>query len=93
MYTGKRYDTGEPSPLAGCFLVNDVHDEALTELKDQGLHEAAFRVAEIQVKTAQEIGPMLKWGCKPAAMGRWFKDAKDVYDAEGKLKAWEPKAA
>lgn len=89
MYTGMCWDdTSKPSPLAGCFLVNDVHDEPLTELRLEVMHEAGLRVAEIQVQTAREWGPEVKWTCEPAFMTRWFKAAEAI-EHLGKLVPWD----
>jgi len=92
MYTGRYYD-GRPgvSPLVGGFLVNDVHDEPFSELVSSRSHEAAYRQAEIQVETANEIAPGVRWACKPAIMKRWYKSAAEVFDANGRLVPWEPK--
>lgn len=92
MYLGKRYDNGQPSPLFGSRRVNFLHDEDFLEMPEERAHEAAQRLAETMVKTAEEWAPDLKWKAAPALMRRWYKSAKPVYE-NGKLVPWEPKAA
>jgi hypothetical protein len=93
MYTGRRYDTGQTSPLAGGRLVNFLHDEPISELLVEHAHEGAYRQAEIQVRTAEEIAPGVKWVCEPALMHRWYKSAVAVFDDNKRLVAWAPKEA
>ena len=92
MYTGKRWDTGAPSPLAGSRIVNFLHDEIFSEFPEHCAHEAALRQAEIMTQTARELGPALPWPCETAIMRRWYKDAEPVYQG-GRLVCWEPEAA
>lgn len=92
MYTGVCYDARDmASPLAGCFLVNDVHDEPITELRSEASAVAALRIAAIQVQTASEMCPEIVWTCEPALMGRWYKAAEAVYNEVGDLVRWAPK--
>lgn len=90
MRTGRRYDTREPSPLAGCWLVNDVHDEPITELRLDVAHEAALRQAEIQIETSKEIAPGLAaaWAVEPCLMTRWIKSADAIW-VDGRLTPYD----
>jgi DNA polymerase-1 len=80
------------SPLYGSRLVNFLHDEGFCEVPIERAHEAAHRIAQIQIDVGKSWAPDLTWSCKPALMKRWFKDAADVYDAAGRLIPWEPEA-
>jgi hypothetical protein len=82
MYTGKCWDDRtRPSPLAGGFLVDFLHDEPISELLEERAHEGAFRQGEIQTATAREIGPDVSWGeIEPALMERWYKSAEWVFE-------------
>lgn len=93
-YTGRFYD-GRPgvSPLYGSALVNFLHDEGFAELREDCAHEAAHRMAEIMVETADEYMPDVPSYAEPALMLRWYKDAATVYSPSGLLIPWEPKPA
>jgi hypothetical protein len=89
-YVGKFWDRSGASPLAGSYIVNEVHDELITELIEARAHEAAYRQAEIVRDVAKIWAPDVRWGCKPALCRRWFKGAEEVFYADGRLAPWEP---
>jgi DNA polymerase-1 len=78
------------SPLYGSRLVNFLHDEGFCEVPIERAHEAAHRIAQIQIDVGTRWAPDVLWSCKPALMRRWYKDAGDVHDATGRLIPWEP---
>jgi hypothetical protein len=90
-YTGWEYEngqkTGRRSALAGCRLVNFIHDEFLLAAPLDVLHEAAQRQAQVQISVAQSIIPDVKITASPAAMVNWSKDAEAVYE-NGRLVPW-----
>lgn len=73
------------SPLYRSFVVNFIHDELLLEVPLDKLHDASFRARDIMCATGNEFCPDLTFTAEPAAMGRWSKSAKSVYDASGRL--------
>ena len=78
------------SPLFGCRLVVFSHDEFIVEMPEAQAHEAAFRLAHLMVEKMREVVPDVKVKAEPALMRRWYKNAKAVYDGEGRLIPWEP---
>lgn len=76
------------SPLFGARMVAFVHDEAILEVSDAVLHEAAHRQAEVMVEGAKAYMPSVRVSASPAAMARWTKAADAVYK-DGRLIAWE----
>lgn len=82
--------TDPNSPLYGGRLVNFLHDEGFAELPEAKAHEAAFRIAEIQIRVGEEWGPGVRWSCEPALMRYWYKSAEAVFDANSRLVPWEP---
>ena len=101
-YTGKEYaigadgwriaQTGRLSPLQGSYPVLFCHDEVIFELKQTSYqHEAAFRARDVMVQAINRFLPDVKMTAEPALMRKWWKSAKSVYDANGRLTVWEPK--
>ena len=68
-----------------------VHDEIIAEVPDDRIHEAGAELARIMCAAMQEVVPDIRITASPAAMRRWYKSAKTVYDADGRLVPWEPK--
>ncbi len=85
MYTDRK------SPLFGSRIVNFIHDEFLTEIPIDRMHEAAHRQAELQCAAAQSFVPDVKVSCEPALMMRWEKKAEAVYH-DGRLVPWKEAA-
>lgn len=81
------------SPFYGARKMAFVHDEHIYAIKYQGqdhLHEAAYRMAKIQVDTAQAFCPDVLITASPAACFRWSKAAGDpVFDSQGRLLPFE----
>jgi DNA polymerase-1 len=78
------------SPLYGCRVVNECHDDILSEIPLDRIHEAGYRQAQILMDTWNEWCPDVVCRCSPAAMMRMYKDAETVHDANGRLICWEP---
>lgn len=77
---------GEVEPL--CFI----HDETITALAvNQYTHERAYEISRIMVDSMQVILPDMVVKAEPCLMWRWQKNAKTVFDENGRLKVWEPK--
>lgn len=88
------YEDGEPSMLYGCYPLLFIHDELIVEVpEDEWLHERAHEIARLMVEAMKVVMPDVPVKAKPAAMRRWNKDAKGVYDKKGRLQVWEPKSA
>jgi hypothetical protein len=104
-YTGRKLDdrgrlTDEPSPLWGTRPVLFVHDEIIAEIPTGDLRrrmglvgtetDAADRMAHLIRAYAQPYAPDLPITADPALMPRWYKGAKTVRDAAGRLIPWTP---
>ena len=80
------------SPLFGCNIWLMVHDEVILEGPEETAHLWAPRVTELMVEeqclATPDMIPAVK--APPALMRRWYKEADDVYDTDGKLIPWEP---
>lgn len=67
-----------------------VHDENMSEIREQVAHEASFRKAEIMIGAMQQFVPDVKISAVPALSRRWFKGMDATYDKGGRLKPWWP---
>lgn len=68
-----------------------LHDEIIAEGPEYRLTEWAERKAQIMREQMQRFIPDVPVTCEPAAMRRWYKDAKTVRDKQGRIVPWEPK--
>ena len=84
----------EPGDLLyGVIIINFVHDELVWESpNDELLGQRARAVEKIMIDAMQEITPDVKAGAESAAMYRWNKYAKGLWDGDT-LKIWEPEEA
>ncbi len=80
------------SPLFGSRLLVWVHDEAVLEVPEDCAHEAAKRVEQLMVEHLEKYTEGVPAAAEAVLMRRWFKAAEPVY-RDGRLCAWEPKAA
>lgn len=80
------------SPLFGCRIPGNIHDELIMEAPEHRAHEAAERLAEIMIEQMQRFMPDLPVSVDVAMMRRWYKDAEEVRDDAGRLIPWEPEA-
>lgn len=83
----------ETSVLFGSRPVAFIHDELLMEHPEDKAAEAAARVAEIMVAVACEWTPDVPHSVEPTLMRCWEKEAKPVFDDDGKLIPWDAEAA
>jgi len=82
------------SPLFGSRTVAFVHDEIIAETDDgPGVHDAAFELARLMIQGANRYlpnVPIVMSKMEPTAMRVWSKDAKQVFDENGRLVPWQP---
>lgn len=84
---------GGPSPLYGSHFIMLAHDEPLCEHPEGEAHDAAGRVAELQIEALRLYCPDMAPACKaePAIMKILHKSAATVRDENGRLVCWVPK--
>ena len=81
------------SVLFGSRPVAVIHDQFLVETPEgPTMHEAAVETARIMQQGAREMMPDCVPGVVPLLCRYWSKEARDVYDENGRLVPW-PKAA
>ena len=91
-YRAVRAAYNEPnSPFYGSRPVMFIHDEIICETPEERTHEAGEALSQIMCEAMQEVVPDIRITASPAAMRRWYKSAKTVYDANGRLVPWEPR--
>jgi hypothetical protein len=85
-----RAQYNEPgSVMFGSRTVNDVHDEFIVETKDDATaHDVAKGLEQVIVSTLSEWMPDVKISAPPMLMRYWSKEAKAVYDDNGRLIPW-----
>lgn len=77
----------------GVLIINFIHDEILWEQPEDDKMGARAKVLEsIMVKAMRRITPDVKAGATTAAMRRWDKNAKSIWEGE-RLVVWEPEPA
>lgn len=77
------------SPLYGSRPLLFIHDEVLFELREDCMHDAAFRARDIMVDSFNKWTPDVPVTATPALMRFWTKGAEAVYK-DGKLVPWQP---
>lgn len=86
-------DSSLRSILYGSRVVDFIHDEILIELRDEGpdsLHERAMEVQRLMESAMSVVIKNTKVSTEAALMERWYKEAKPVFDSEGRLTVWRP---
>lgn len=73
-----------------CRPVVFIHDEIVSELREEHAHECALRVAEIMVREMRRFTPDVAIKVEPALARRWFKAMEPVYDSAKRLRPWWP---
>lgn len=69
-----------------------IHDEIFGEMIEDGLmHERMIEMGRIMVESMRVVTPGVVVKTEGCLMRRWCKDAKPVFDAQGRLTVWEPK--
>lgn len=82
--------TDQTSPMFGARPVIFVHDEIFSEIPEAIAPEAADRMTKVMVNGMSEFVPDVRVSAEPTLMRRWYKEAKCVRDAAGRLMVWEP---
>lgn len=80
--------TNRRSALFGSRPLVFMHDEIILEAPEDRFSEAADRMVELMKEGMAKYTPDIPVKCSPWAARRWFKEAQEVRDAEGKLKVW-----
>lgn len=79
------------SPLLGSRVILLAHDELLSEIKADRLHDAAWRQSKIMeeelIRYCPDLAPAVH--AEPAAMSYWAKGALRREDSAGRLIVWE----
>lgn len=83
---------GERSPLFNRSRgIAFLHDEHFGEAIEDTAPENAERIGEVMVRRMKAYVPDVLVTAEPTLMRRWYKQAKCVRDANGRLMIWEPK--
>lgn len=82
----------EGSPLHGCRLLLQVHDEVIVEAPASRGHEVAERVRELAEEAGRVHIPDVPMRSQPCLMERWYKAAEPVYNGD-RLVPWRPNNA
>ena len=71
-------------------MVNFLHDEVIIEIPEgDDLRQHAETIRRLMIEGIREVVPNVHIDVDYAAATRWYKSAKDVSDAEGRLLLWE----
>lgn len=89
----RRQFTEPSSDLYGTRILAFVHDEYLLESPEERAHEVAVELSQVMEEQFNHFVPDCKVKAEAVIMRRWSKKAKPVYNSEGRLIPWEPKAA
>lgn len=73
----------------GYKLIDFIHDELLTEVREDMADEVAQTISKLMVQAGRDILPFMKMVAEPCLMRRWSKDAEPAFDDNGKLIPWE----
>lgn len=82
--------TVKSSALYGCRPILFVHDEIITEARNEQAAEAAVAKEKIMVEVYQRYTPDVRITADAHLMNRWSKDAEAAFDERGKLVPWQP---
>jgi hypothetical protein len=84
---------GMRSPLYGSHALAPFHDELFMEHPLAMMHDGATRTSEIARDVFRYICPDVKdkVGADPTIMPRWYKNAEEIRDENGRLVMWVPK--
>ncbi len=75
--------------LFGSQVVNFLHDEIMLEVPEDKAHQAAMQLADIMVREFNHFVPDVPVRASPQLMRCWSKNAKAVYNAQGRLVPWQ----
>jgi hypothetical protein len=82
---------GKASPLFGSYPVLFLHDELIIEAPEAHAAEAVKRLSDVMIAGMREVVPDVIVKTEYALCSRWYKGAKPVFDAQGRLVPWEPR--
>lgn len=84
-------DPASESILRGnAWVVNQIHDEALVEVREDLAHDLAMEIRRIMETGMATVLPDVPVKANPCLMRAWRKEAKPARDSRGRLVAWEP---
>jgi hypothetical protein len=89
----KKEHGDEKSPLFGSRITIFVHDELLGESPRDRAPQAAERMSQVMSLAMSYYIRRVPVHAGPVVMGRWYKDAETVRDADGNLIEWKPAEA
>jgi hypothetical protein len=82
----------EPSsPLYGCLVVNEVHDEIVVEAPIERVGVVAPEIKRLWIAGAAPFLPNVPPTADPVAMNVWSKNAEAVFDSAGRMVPWRLK--
>lgn len=82
---------GAESPLLGSYPVLFLHDELIIESPEARAAEAVKRLSDVMILGMREIVPDVLVKTEYALCRRWYKGAKPLFDATGRMVPWEPR--
>jgi len=88
----KRCYVDRSSVMYGSRPVCFVHDEIILETPKEIAHEVALEQERVMCEAMMKFTPDIPSRASPALMMRWYKGADRVFDHNGRLVPWEPKA-
>lgn len=84
------YDYTIDSPMYGCRIVNEIHDEIIWEIPDDDLrNDRVLWCQKIFQDSLSEIFPDVTMRTEAVLMNRWYKQAEPTYSPEGELTIWK----
>lgn len=89
--TREGYDETRGSLLLGSRVCIMAHDSLTGETDPEGAHDVAMRVGEILREVSPRWCPQVPLTTTPCLTTCFSKDAKDLYDSDGRLLPWSPK--
>lgn len=82
-------DERQGSPLYGSHIVAFLHDEYMVEIPETRADECAREVAKVVCDAAQVWMPDVPVTASPCLMRHWSKGAKETYNEDGEMIAWD----
>jgi hypothetical protein len=82
--------TDRNSPLYGCRPWGFVHDQILADAPVEVAHEAAYRLRDVMVETANTYLLHVPMTAEPVVSTCWSKEAEKLVGPDGRLVPWSP---
>jgi len=76
-------ELGEQDPLFGCHMVNEVHDQIITEAPEARASAAAHRQAQLMDRASKEIMPDTNMKTEATLAAQWSKKVESWYEKVG----------